>query len=209
MTQVFQEGGSRSVFYSKSTHVGGDFPGGLSPSPRPSKPSAPTKQSCDQEAARGLSRDGDPGREGRPPWASMALPPWGGPRPDTYWKLIFQCRRLCESSTRVPCTGLCCCCGCICGPEECRTLHRDTQTCYGPEHSHPRHSHHRAWRGNSGVHVVGFVTFLIVHHTNLTLKLRSGIYWVAEQNNAKLMTQNNAGSSNDEGDNTPPRSGAL
>lgn len=55
--------------------------------------------------------------------------------------------------------------------------------------------------------MVGFVTFLIVHHTNLTLKIRSGIHWEAEQNNAKLMTQNNAGSSN-EGDDTPQRSGA-
>lgn len=52
---------------------------------------------------------------------------------------------------------------------------------------------------------MGF-TFLIMHHTNLTLKLRSGIYWAAEQNNAKLMTQNNAGASND-ADNISPRSG--
>lgn len=31
------------------------------------------------------------------------------------------------------------------------------------------------WRGNSWVCVVGFVMFLIMHHTNLTLKLRSGM----------------------------------
>lgn len=46
--------------------------------------------------------------------------------------------------------------------------------------------HHGAWRGNLGVCTVGFVMFLIMHHTNLTLKLRSGINWIAEQNNVKV-----------------------
>lgn len=49
---------------------------------------------------------------------------------------------------------------------------------------------------------MGFVMFLIMHCTDLTLRLRPGINWIAEQNNVTLITQNNAGSANDEGDNT-------
>ena len=47
-----------------------------------------------------------------------------------------------------------------------------------------------------------WVLFLIMHRTDLTLRLICGINWIAEQNNVKLITQNNAGSASDEGDNT-------
>lgn len=136
MTQVSQEGGSRSVFFHSKVYPSGRGLSRVASVPVPTLTALCSHYCGDVTRTR---REVCPGTETRGGRQAPPPPPrprglhgfvhLGGSGPDTYWKLTFHCRHLCESSARVPCTDLCWCCGCICGPEECRTLqsrHRPT-----------------------------------------------------------------------------------